>query len=419
MTAFIEKWNVDIGDKVQKGDVLADLFVPELREMLRTKKATVQYDSDQVRFAKVQVEVAAAEVEAAQARLDEARSILGKYEAEVERWRVQVERLEREVHRTVVDPQILLESQNQWKSDIAALKAAKAAVVRADSELLADEAKLARAKVNVAVASSNLGVAESEAKRLEAWVGYLKLLAPYDGIIVARNANTWDFVLPQTGDPTAIDRAPDLSPSGQAAPIYVVDRTDIVRVFVNVPERDADYIHVGSDARVKIWAYRDAWIPVDGDPPRLGAEHQEPHDAHRDRPAQYRQPDPAGDVCLRRGHRRAPGVLALPKRALGYAGGKTFIWQYADGRAKRTEIQTGTADGEWIEVTNRSVKTKYSYMGEKEEEKWVPIEPSDEVLIGSKLSTLTEDSPVRLAASPEPTEDGGSDDSTSEATGGG
>ena len=32
MTAYIEKWNVDIGDKVQKGDVLADLFVPELRE---------------------------------------------------------------------------------------------------------------------------------------------------------------------------------------------------------------------------------------------------------------------------------------------------------------------------------------------------------------------------------------------------
>ncbi len=32
VTAFIEKWNVDIGDKVRKGDVLADLFVPEMRE---------------------------------------------------------------------------------------------------------------------------------------------------------------------------------------------------------------------------------------------------------------------------------------------------------------------------------------------------------------------------------------------------
>src|SRR6185312_10818869 len=120
INAFIEKWNVDIGDKVQKGDVLADLFVPEMRELLGTKKATVQYNSDQIRFAQKEVEVAAAEVKAARARLEEARSILGKYEAEVDRWRVQVERLDREVRRTVVDPQILLESQNQWKSNIAA-----------------------------------------------------------------------------------------------------------------------------------------------------------------------------------------------------------------------------------------------------------------------------------------------------------
>jgi hypothetical protein len=31
-TAYIEKWNVDIGDKVKKGDVMATLFVPELVE---------------------------------------------------------------------------------------------------------------------------------------------------------------------------------------------------------------------------------------------------------------------------------------------------------------------------------------------------------------------------------------------------
>ena len=65
MNAFIEKWNVDIGDKVQKGDVLADLFMPEMREMFGTKKATVQYSSDRVRFAEKEVEVAAAEVQAA------------------------------------------------------------------------------------------------------------------------------------------------------------------------------------------------------------------------------------------------------------------------------------------------------------------------------------------------------------------
>ncbi len=397
LSAFIEKWNVDIGDRIKKGDVLADLFVPELREDYGTKKATVRYDRDRVRFAEKQVEVAAAEVEAARAYLAEARRILDKYEAEVERWRIQVERLDREVRRTVVDPQILLESQNQWRADVAARDAAKAEIVRAEARLLADEAKLARAKVDVDVARSALAVAESEAKRLEAWVGYIKLLAPFDGIVVARNANTWDFVLPSSGDPTAMFRSPYLSPGGQAAPIYVVDRTDIVRVFVDVPERDANYIHVGSSARVKIWAYRDAWLPatvtrlswaLNHRSRTMRAEIDLPNTDSRILPGMYAY----GEIDVER-----PGVLALPRSALVYAGGKSFIWRYVRGRAIRTEIETGTTDGEWIEVTNRNVRTRYSGVGERGGEQWVPIEPADQVLVGSKLSTLTEGAPVRLA----------------------
>src|SRR3954462_6790120 len=93
LTAYIEKWNVDIGDKVRKGDVLADLFVPELREQWGTKKANVEYAQERVRLAQKDVEGAAAQVKAARARLEEAKSILAKYEAEVHRWDVQVKRL--------------------------------------------------------------------------------------------------------------------------------------------------------------------------------------------------------------------------------------------------------------------------------------------------------------------------------------
>ena len=38
-SAYIQKWIVDIGDKVKKNDVLATLFAPELVEELVTKKA--------------------------------------------------------------------------------------------------------------------------------------------------------------------------------------------------------------------------------------------------------------------------------------------------------------------------------------------------------------------------------------------
>lgn len=395
MTAYIDKWNVDIGDRVRKGDVLGELFVPELREQWASRKASVEYDKERVSLARKDVEVARADVEAARARLEEARAILGKYEAEVERWRVEVGRLAREVKDNVVAPQILLESQNQLKSDIAARESAKATISKAKAELQADEASLARAEVNVGVALADLSVAESEAKRLEAEVGYLKLFAPFDGIVVARNANTWDFVLPRTGDPTAEDRSPHLSPGDKAAPIYVVDRTDIVRIFVDVPERDANYVHIGSEARVKLWAYRDEWLPasvtrlswaLNTHSRTMRAEIDLPNPESQILPGMYAY----GKIVVRR-----PNVRALPKAAFTHAGGKTFVWRYKDGHAMRTEVETGARDGQWIEVTNRRVDSKSNT-----DEQWVPVDVTDRVLIGPKLSTLTEGASVRLSGSP-------------------
>ena len=95
LTGYIEKWIVDIGDKVKKGDVLATLFVPELVEDFGTKKATVELDEERIELARKVVEVADADVKAAEARLDEAKAILDKYQAEVDRWDSEVKRLER------------------------------------------------------------------------------------------------------------------------------------------------------------------------------------------------------------------------------------------------------------------------------------------------------------------------------------
>src|SRR5262249_47002879 len=158
--------------------------------------------------------------------------------------------LTREVSRGVVDPQVLTESTNQLKSSTAARNAAQATVAKSEADLLSQQAELAKARVDVQVAQAALAVAQSDARRLEAWVGYLTLPPPFDGFIRARNANTFDFVSPPTGDPPADTRAPYLSPSGSAAPIYVVDRTDVVRIFVDVPEADANFVQNGAKASV-------------------------------------------------------------------------------------------------------------------------------------------------------------------------
>ncbi len=391
VTGYIEKWNVDIGDRVKKGDVLATLFVPELVEDCETKHRTVKLDEERVELALKIVEVAKADVEAAKARLDEAKANLDRYEADVVRWDSEVKRLRREVKNGVVDPQVLLESENQLRANTASRDAAKAIIKKAEAQLLSEKATLAKDVVDVEVARRDLAVAESDAKRLDAWVGYLKLIAPYDGVIVARNANTWDFVLPGAGDPTADHRAPHLSPSGNAAPIYVVDRTDIVRIFVDVPEGDANYVQIGTKAGVQIKGYRDQWIPgkvtrtswaLNVKSRTLRAEIDLPNPGSQILPGMYAY----CKVIIER-----PNVRALPLAALAHSGDTTFYWRYEDGHAVRTEVQTGVSDGEWIEVTNRQLPPKS--VGE---EPWAPIDGSEQVIVGD-LSMLAEGTQVRLA----------------------
>ena len=331
MNAYILNWIVDIGDKVKKGDVLANLFVPELVEDHGTKKATVVLDQERIELAKAVVKVATADVEAAEARLEEARAELAGYRAEAERWDSETKRLDKELKRGVVNPQDVLQTTNRWKACLAFRDAAAATVLKADAELLSQRAALSEAKVDVRVAEADLKVAESEEKRLQAWVDYLVLPAPYDGVIVARNANTFDFVLPSTGDPSAYRRGPYLSPGGAAAPIYVVDRIDIVRIFVDIPEHYANYVHIGSKATVLVRAFRDQPIPgtvtrtswaLDIQSRTLRAEIDLKNPG---------KPAPAGHVRLRQGDNRAA-------RRAGPAGFGTDAPRRQDHLAGRGEV---------------------------------------------------------------------------------
>jgi multidrug efflux pump subunit AcrA (membrane-fusion protein) len=402
LSAYIEKWNVDIGDKVKKGDVLATLFVPEVREDWHTKKDTVKLDEERVALAIKSVKVAEADVQAAEARLLETQKILARYQAQVDRWDVEVQRIKRESEKGVVAPQILLESTNQWKESIAARDAADATIQKAKADLLSKKASLAEAQIYVDVCRARVTVARSDAKRLEAWVGYLTLTAPYDGVIAARNANTGDFVLPATGDPTADRNAPHLSPGKQAAPIYVVDRTDVVRIFVDIPEADANYVHgekdgykgdhpVGTKATVLIQAFRDEWMPavvtrtswaLNVKSRTLRAEVDLPNPGSKILPGMYAY----GRVIIER-----PNVRALPPSVLVKTAEKTFFWQYKDGHAVQTEVKTGVSDGEWTEITSRQLPPPPSGANP-----WTPIDGSEQVIVGD-VSTFTNGQAVRLA----------------------
>jgi multidrug efflux pump subunit AcrA (membrane-fusion protein) len=320
--------------------------------------------------------------------VQETKASLLQFQSQVDRWDLQVKRLQKEVDKGVVDPQILLESQNQLNASISSRNAQKATIAKAEAELLAKQANQEQASVAIEVATANLIVAESEEKRVAALNGYLVLPAPFDGVVSARNANTFDFVLPRSGDPTAMSNAPNLSPSGAAAPIYVVDRTDVVRIFVDIPEADADHVSTGNKASVLIQAYRDdpiqakvtrtAWA-LNVKSRTLRVEIDLPNTGSKILPGMYAY----ASVPIER-----PNVWTVSRTALDYSGDKIFYWSFENGRSVRTELRTGTGDEEWVEVLSRRVQDANG------KTRWVPINGSESVIIGD-LSILADGEPVR------------------------
>ena len=170
VSGFIEKFNVDIGDHVKKGDLLGEIFVPELDEEHQQKQAQVELDKRLVEQAQQLVVVAESNVQTAIAQFDEAKANVGKFQADVVRWKSEVKRLTQMVQEKVVDRQVLAETQKQLESSKAAHASAEAAVAAREADRVTSEANLGKAKIDVETAKAKVKVSEADERRqLPCW----------------------------------------------------------------------------------------------------------------------------------------------------------------------------------------------------------------------------------------------------------
>jgi HlyD family secretion protein len=368
VTGFVGKWTADIGDRVAKDQELAHIDVPELVAELDQAKAQASLDVVQIDVSKRLVEVAAGNLEVAEAKAVAAEETVKKYQAGVERWASEVERLTKIV--ALIDQQVLQESQKELKVSTAARAAASADALAASSMVKASQADLRKARTDVEAAEAKAKVSAAYVRRLEALVAYTHVKAPYDGVVVDRNANIGDYVEPAKGDLSA-GRGSSNQSAGQGAPLYVVARIDKVRVYVDVPESQAAYVQAGTKARILFEAQRGE--EVDAEVTRtswslqsrartLRAEIDLPNPGGRLFPGMYAY----GNLLIER-----TNAWAVPLDAVTEIGEQKCVYLLVGGKAIRTPIQTGIDDGTFIELYHKQINGK-----------WVDFEGPEQIIQG-------------------------------------
>ncbi len=238
VTGYVSKVHVDLGDRVKTGDVLLEIAIPEYEQELKQKQALVTQSKAETSQADARVKVAEAAVRSAEALVVEAKAGLERSTAELERADTELSRLELLFADQAITEKVLEESKAGQRAAAAAVAEAQARIASSEAVVEEKRAGIEQAQADVQAASSRTDVALADEARLRAIHDYTKLTSPFDGIVTMRNADTGHFVQPGKG---ASDK-----------PLVHLSRTDVVRVYVEVPEIDASLISNECDAVIQI-----------------------------------------------------------------------------------------------------------------------------------------------------------------------
>jgi RND family efflux transporter MFP subunit len=379
---FVQKWNVDIGDHVEKGAVLAELYVPEMVVELKQKKALVQQAEDEITQAKETAAAAEAALHTALAKVKEAEASRLRAQAEYRRMKSQHERLAEAGKSGLLAKENVEEVRFGFEAAAAGLEEVEARIKAAQATSDESKARRDKARADVRVAEAHLEVARENRDYVASLLQYATLTAPFSGMVTHRNINTGDFVQ----QPTA----------GKGEPLYVVERQDIVRVFVEVPEADAVWVQKGTKAQVRVQALAGKEFAGEVTRTSYGLDHTArtllaeidlPNRDDRLRPGMYAYATLSADYS---------GGLTVPARAIVTQGDVThgyqsFVYLVEDGKVHRTFVEIGARGSDRVEVLRKQAKPVKA----GEEGAWENF-TGTEAVVGGDLSGLSDGQAVTV-----------------------
>jgi RND family efflux transporter MFP subunit len=298
VAGYIRKINVDIGDKVHKGEVLATLEIPELTAQVSGAEAGIRHSQEEITLAKSQVTRAEADHNAVH---------------------MAAERLKQ---AAAARPGMIAQQE----------------IDDAEAKDAAAEAQVAVAKATVAAQQQQMDVAKAEHLHYSSLAGYSQITAPFDGIVTWRYADTGALI--QAGTSNA-----------GSMPVVKVAEVKVLRLRIPVPESLAGYVREGDTADVQVQATGDHFTgkvvrttgALDRTTRSLQVEVDVPNPKSKLTPGMY------ADVTLQIAC--SPSALTIPVQALDQGSNGTSVL-VVDGsnEVQRRAVRVGLTTPDKVQI---------------------------------------------------------------------
>ena len=242
VSGYLKTQDVDIGDRVRRRQPLAVVDVPELEKQAQKNRASLDQSHARVLQMKSRVATARADILTAEAQILQAEAAAKSAAAWVRFRDKQLTRMRELFNLKSIDERLVDESKERYEASVETERSAQASINTAKAQVASAQAKLQQTEADVAEAESQIKVAEAELEKTIVQIDYSTIYAPFDGVVTYRSLVPGDFVR-SAGE------------GGTQMPVLTIQRTDRMRVVVQIPDREVPYADPGDLAVVELDAF--------------------------------------------------------------------------------------------------------------------------------------------------------------------
>ena len=307
VTGYVERVLVDRGSTVKQGELLVELSAPELKAQIGEAQSKVQVSEAE----RLQAE---AKLASFQATLVSVQATLASAQATFDRLKAASQ-----------TPGVVSGDE----LDVA-LRSAEAQRANVDAQRSNVEAQ----RASIEALRSQKTAAEGTVRVLREMEVYLRVTAPFDGVVTERIVH-----------PGA------LAGSGADAPLLVLQQVSHLRVTVAVPEENVGAIAKGANVAFQVPAYPER--SYSGTVARR-AQSIDPKTRTMAVELDVMNPDqslvPGMYATVKWPVRRTQPALYVPKTSVVTTTERTFVIRAKNGKAEWVNVGKGAADGDLIEI---------------------------------------------------------------------